>query len=99
MVYTSKYPDLPLFQSGILQFLFFDRKHLCPEDRKIFIDALDGRSITFGQLKDQVLRFGAGLQNKCGFKENDVLCIFAPNQVNTLYRVFCSRALTHSFFD
>jgi acyl-CoA synthetase (AMP-forming)/AMP-acid ligase II len=82
MVYTSRYAELELFKSGIIQFLFSNRTHQCPENRPIFVDAIDGRSISFAQLKDYVLRFAAGLQDVCDFREDDVLALFAPNNVS-----------------
>lgn len=81
MVFTSKYPDINLFKSGVVQFLFSNRTHHCPEEKPIFVDAVDGSSITFSQLKEYVLKFAAGLQDVCDFKEDDVLALFAPNNV------------------
>ncbi|KAL9550128.1 hypothetical protein MBANPS3_004868 [Mucor bainieri] len=81
MVYSSKLPSLDLPKSSIIQFLFAN-KFNTPEDRPLLIDANDGRYLTFAQLKDQVLRFGAGLQDVCGFQANDVVAVYAPNQYN-----------------
>lgn len=81
MVYSSKLPIIDLPESSIIQFLF-ENKFNTPEDRPILIDANDGRFLTFAQLKDEVLRFGAGLQDVCGFQTNDVVAVYAPNQVN-----------------
>lgn len=81
MVYLSKLPIIDLPKSSIIQFLFAN-KFNTPEDRPILIDANDGKFLTFAQLKDEVLRFGAGLQDVCGFQTNDVVAVYAPNQVN-----------------
>jgi long-subunit acyl-CoA synthetase (AMP-forming) len=81
MVYRSKIPDVELPQCGIIQFIF-ENKNNTPDDKKILIDALDdNKYLTYGQLKDSVLKFAAGLQDICGFKRNDVLAVFAHNQV------------------
>ncbi|OAD01379.1 hypothetical protein MUCCIDRAFT_153656 [Mucor lusitanicus CBS 277.49] len=83
MVYSSKLPSLDLPKCSIIQFLFAN-KFNTPEDRPLLIDANDGRCLTFAELKDQVLRFGAGLQDICGFQANDVVAVYAPNQVTKL---------------
>lgn len=46
----------------------------------MLIDAFTGESLTFAQLKDSILRFGAALQDKFDFKRGDVAVIYAPNQ-------------------
>ncbi|KAL7321159.1 hypothetical protein PS15m_000963 [Mucor circinelloides] len=81
MVYSSKLPSLNLPKSSIIQFLFAN-KFNTPEDRPLLIDANNGRNLTLAELKDQVLRFGAGLQDVCGFQTNDVVAVYAPNQYN-----------------
>lgn len=80
MVYRSKLPDIEEPKTGIIQFIF-SNKNKTPEDKPLLIDALDNRFITYAQLKDYVLRFGAGLQDVCDFKSDDVLALYAPNQV------------------
>lgn len=82
MVFTSKLPAIDVPKTGIIQFVFAN-KNKTPEDRPLLIDALDNRFITYGQLKDLVLRFGAGLQDVCDFKTDDVLALYAPNQVES----------------
>ncbi len=86
MVYSSKLPSLNLPKSSIIQFLFAN-KFNTPEDRPLLIDANNGRNLTLAELKDQVLRFGAGLQDVCGFQTNDVVAVYAPNQVFRYYKV------------
>lgn len=81
MVYTSKLPDIEEPKVGIIQFIFANKNNT-PDDKPLLIDAIDNRSITYGQLKDSVLRFGAGLQDICGFNTDDILAIYAPNQVS-----------------
>lgn len=86
MVYRSKLPDIEEPKTGIIQFIF-SNKNNTPEDKPLLIDALDNRFITYAQLKDYVLRFGAGLQDVCDFKSDDVLALYAPNQVMIFF--FC----------
>lgn len=83
MVYKSKLKDIEEPKTGIIQHLF-SNKYNTPEDRPILIDAVDNRFITYAQLKDYIFRFAAGLQDVCGFQSNDVLALYAPNQVRII---------------
>lgn len=79
MVYSSKLPNIVEPRTGLLQFLFSSK---VPQDRPLLIDALDtSRSLTFSQLKKNVLQFGAGLQDVCGFQKGDILALYSPNTV------------------
>lgn len=80
MVIKSKYQDIEIPDVGIIQ-LLFSNPHQIPEDRKMLIDVVTKESLTFGELKDQILRFAAGLQDKFNFKKNDATLVFSPNQV------------------
>lgn len=80
MVFTSSIPAIQEPQCNIIQFLFENRLNV-PEDRKVLIDVNTGASLTLSQLKDLSLRFAAGLQDVCNFKKNEVVLLFAPNQV------------------
>lgn len=82
MVFKSKFPPIIESNDDILEALFSssaerDRK----EDKPAFVDVLTGDSITFRQLKDSILHFGAGLQDACQFKKGDVLALYSPNTV------------------
>lgn len=83
MVIQSILPPITIPEIGILQ-LLFKNTHKTPENRKLLIDAFTGESLTFGQLKDNILRFGASLQDKFNFQKGDVVAIYAPNQVNNI---------------
>jgi 4-coumarate--CoA ligase len=84
MVIQSPLPPIKVPEIGIIQFLF-SNPYNTPEDRKILIDAFTGDSLTFAQLKDNVLRFAASLQDKFQFKMGDVVAIYSPNQVRSDY--------------
>ncbi|KAI9265497.1 hypothetical protein EDC94DRAFT_605074 [Helicostylum pulchrum] len=80
MVHYSKLPSIKEPETGLLQFLFSNKFNTL-DDKPMFIDALDtSRFLTYAQLKDSILRFGAGLQDVCGFKSDDVLVLFSYNQ-------------------
>lgn len=86
MVYKSNFPDVELPQGSITEFIFAN-KNKTPEDKPVLIDALDGRFLTYSQLKESVLKFAAGLQDECDFKDNDVLALYAPNQVSFITKM------------
>lgn len=86
MVYSSTYQHFKEPETGVIQYVF-SNKYGISEDKPLLIDALDpSRYITYGQLKDQVLQFAAGLQDICDFKSDDVLALYAPNQVKKLHK-------------
>ncbi|KAI7855022.1 hypothetical protein BDC45DRAFT_507555 [Circinella umbellata] len=87
-IFTSKYPSIPTPHTGIIQTLFETKVQNENSDRVCYIDVLTGRELTFRQLKDMVYRFGAGLQDVCGFKRGDVLALYAPNLVDYAVPVF-----------
>ncbi|KAI9272043.1 hypothetical protein EDC94DRAFT_644776 [Helicostylum pulchrum] len=71
MVIQSRLPPITMPDIGLLQFIF-KNTHKTPHDRKIYIDAFTGESLTYSQLKDSILRFAATLQDKFNFKRNDM---------------------------
>ncbi|CAO3652439.1 unnamed protein product [Mucor hiemalis] len=79
MVIHSKLPSITVPETSIIEFLFKNINNT-PEDRKMLIDAFTGESLTFAQLKENILRFGASLQDKFNFKKDDVVVIYSPNQ-------------------
>ncbi|CEI85554.1 hypothetical protein RMCBS344292_00015 [Rhizopus microsporus] len=79
MVIQSPLPPIKEPQVGLIQFLFANTNNT-PEDRKMLIDASTGKSLTLRQLKDAILRFAAGLQDKYNFKKGDTVVIYSPNQ-------------------
>jgi len=81
MVIRSTLPAIKVPETGVIQFLFETNPHQIPENRKLLIDAFTGESLTYGKLKDNILRFAATLQDKFDFKRGDVVAIYSPNQV------------------
>ncbi|KAK4518957.1 uncharacterized protein ATC70_009184 [Mucor velutinosus] len=80
MVIHSTLPDIKVPETGVIQFLFKTNPHQIPENRTLLIDAFTGESLTYGKLKDNILRFAATLQDKFDFKRGDVVAIYSPNQ-------------------
>ncbi|KAI9257311.1 hypothetical protein BDA99DRAFT_516103 [Phascolomyces articulosus] len=87
-VFTSRYPSVPVPKTGIIQTLFEAVEQNKNVDRVCYVDALTGKELTFKHIKDMTYRFGAGLQDICGFQRGDVLAIYAPNAVDYAVPVF-----------
>jgi acyl-CoA synthetase (AMP-forming)/AMP-acid ligase II len=80
MVIQSTYSPITVPETSIIEFIF-NNPNKTPEDRKILIDAFTGESLTFGQFKENTLRFAASLQDNFDFKKGDVVVTYSPNQV------------------
>ncbi len=76
MVVRSPYPDVEIPEVSLFDFLFTDFGDR--SDAAAFIDGSSGTAVTFGDLKDLVLRIAAGLAER-GVGAGDVVGIFAPN--------------------
>ncbi|KAI8391664.1 uncharacterized protein BYT42DRAFT_557645 [Radiomyces spectabilis] len=87
MVYYSTFPPIKEPQTGVIEFILSNPNH-APDNKVLLVDILTGAKITYGQLKDRMLRFAAGLQDQCGFKKGDVLAVVAPNQIDYSIPVF-----------
>ncbi|CAG8728740.1 27217_t:CDS:10 [Dentiscutata erythropus] len=81
MIFNSKYPDVKVPQVGIYQYVTSNPNKI-PDDKVIYVDAITGKSYTFGEFKHESKKFAAGLQDKLEFKRGDVLAIFSPNQLD-----------------
>ncbi|KAI9031703.1 hypothetical protein CLU79DRAFT_864911 [Phycomyces nitens] len=66
MIFNSTFPPIQIPKTGLIQHLFDNRKFITPEDKVLFIDVRTKKTLTFGQTKENILRFAAGLQDRCG---------------------------------
>lgn len=80
-VFASKLPSVSPYKEGIVQTLFRQKDSNDNLDLPCYIDAVTNKSLTFKQVRDMSLEFGAGLQDVFGFQKDDVLAIYAPNTV------------------
>ncbi|KAG2227571.1 hypothetical protein INT45_002256 [Circinella minor] len=78
VVFTSHFKPVEEPQMGTMEFLFKNHFDI-PDKRPLFIDFLTGEKLTYGDFKDQILQFAAGLQDKHSFTKGDVMLIYAPN--------------------
>ncbi|KAG2234664.1 hypothetical protein INT48_005816 [Thamnidium elegans] len=80
MVFKSKLPSFVEPTTGLYQFLFPNPSNI-PDERPMLFDALNpSKFLTYSQLKNYSLRFAAGLQDVCDFKDGDVLALYASSQ-------------------
>lgn len=67
MLFKSKLPDIEFPDVSLYQFVFEGEKSFS-QDKPCYVEAEDrSRLITFNELKNLVLRFGAGLKQLTGF--------------------------------
>ncbi|KAJ8658375.1 hypothetical protein O0I10_006060 [Lichtheimia ornata] len=81
-VFSSKLPSIPPYKEGIVQTLFRQKDSNDNLDLPCYIDAVTNKSLTFKEVRDMSLEFGAGLQDVFGFQKDDVLAIYAPNTID-----------------
>jgi len=80
MILRSTVPDVTIPSLGLYQYATRNENRI-DDNKPVFIDAVTGAEMTFGEFKRDSKRLAAGLQNKLGLKKGDVVAIFSPNQV------------------
>jgi acyl-CoA synthetase (AMP-forming)/AMP-acid ligase II len=76
MIFRSPYPELELPRVALTPFVLSGAR--ARGDKPALIDAVSGRTITYGQLFESVQRVAAGLSAR-GFRKGDVFAIYSPN--------------------
>ena len=76
MIYRSDESEVEIPVADVTSFVF-ERADEYP-DKPALVDGPTGRSLTYGQLRDQIGALGAGLAQR-GFGHGDVLAVFMPN--------------------
>lgn len=84
MVFKSSRPDIHIPNQDIVNFIFGPNEYntTFSHSKELLIDGPTKRVITYAELESGLRRFGAGLQDKFNFKKDEVLAIYAPNQVS-----------------
>jgi long-subunit acyl-CoA synthetase (AMP-forming) len=77
---------------GLFDYLFPKKGNQSPlpvYDRKLpaYIDGLDGRTITRGQLEDEALKMASGLK-AIGIKKGDTACLWGLNSLEWVRAAF-----------
>jgi acyl-CoA synthetase (AMP-forming)/AMP-acid ligase II len=78
MIFRSPYPDIDLPNIPITRLVLRHADRLA--NKAALIDALTGRQITYGELRDSISRAAAGLSSH-GVRQGDVVAIYAPNSI------------------
>jgi acyl-CoA synthetase (AMP-forming)/AMP-acid ligase II len=76
MAYRSPFPDITVPDIGLMEQVF--SKALNKPDAIAMADGLTGRTITYGQLLEQIRRTAAGLAAR-GIRKGDVVSLWSPN--------------------
>jgi len=93
VIYRSALPDPPLVEMGLFEYLFpkprGNQSPLPTYDRKLpaYIDGLDGRTLSRGQVEDDALRMVSGLKS-IGIKKGDTACIWGLNSLEWVRAAF-----------
>jgi acyl-CoA synthetase (AMP-forming)/AMP-acid ligase II len=76
MIFHSPYPDAVIPEVPLPHYVLRQAQQW--PDKPALIDGPSGRSLTYGQLADQVQRVAAGLAER-GLRKGDVFAIYSPN--------------------
>lgn len=93
VIYESDYPvPSVLPKSSLVSYLFPEKRGDSPLESfdpslPAYIDGLDGRVLTRGELEDGALRLASGLKD-LGLKRGDVACIWGLNSLEWIRAAF-----------
>src|SRR5688500_17908888 len=76
MIFQSPYPTIEIPRTPLTPFVLRQAGRF--PDKPALIDGLSGRTLTYGQLAEDVRRAAVGLAQR-GFQKGDILAIYAPN--------------------
>ncbi|KAI7863085.1 hypothetical protein BDF14DRAFT_1847711 [Spinellus fusiger] len=79
MVIHSDHSPTLIPTTNLVHHIFYS-KFKTPEDKVLSVDALTKKTLTFGQIKENILRFAAGLQDVYHIHKGDIVAVYAPNQ-------------------
>jgi acyl-CoA synthetase (AMP-forming)/AMP-acid ligase II len=85
-VYTSPYPDLDIKSIDLVSYLFSNPFNT-PLDRPLYVDAVSGKTYTYGEVIQRTRSLSNGLRQSIGVKPNDVVALFSPNSIE--YPIVC----------
>lgn len=85
IIYKSDIPAPALPEMSLFEYLFPTRANQSPlptynRRRPAYIDGIDARTISRGQLEDEALRIASGLQ-KLGMRKGDTACLWGLNSL------------------
>ncbi|KAI8646020.1 hypothetical protein BD408DRAFT_410991 [Parasitella parasitica] len=81
-IYKSKKQPIPIPNIDIYSFLFQPNEFNTTRsaDRPLLIDGINGKSLTFNQVRKISGRLAVGWNGTVGLEKGDVVAVFAPNQ-------------------
>lgn len=94
MLFKSNLPDVEIPQVNLVEYCLNVTDEIGRSDRKTVIDGVNTeRSWTKSELRARSQRLAAGLRDRLGMKQNDVLAIFSPNSIEFPMAVFAAHFL------
>lgn len=83
MVTESSFPSVEIPNVDLYGFMFERKDRKFPDDQIIYRSCSNPkRSYTWQSVREAADAFGKGLRNQWDWAKNDVLCIYAPNDVD-----------------
>eukprot|EP01103_Thecamoeba_quadrilineata_P001616 TRINITY_DN11462_c0_g1_i1.p1 TRINITY_DN11462_c0_g1~~TRINITY_DN11462_c0_g1_i1.p1 ORF type:complete len:550 (+),score=118.32 TRINITY_DN11462_c0_g1_i1:18-1667(+) len=114
MSIVSPYPSVPLPEASLPEYLFSSHTFESNRNKKAFIEATTGRSLTFEDLLRNINSVSKELQKR-GLNSGDIACLFLPNVIEfgeithsilqigayltTANPIYTSRELEHQLHD
>ncbi|CAG8540944.1 105_t:CDS:10 [Paraglomus occultum] len=81
MIFRSALPDIEIPSLGVYQYATRNVNRI-DDSKPVYIDAVTGAELTFGDLKRDSKRLAAGLQDRLGLKKGNVVAVISPNQID-----------------
>ncbi|KAF1945654.1 acetyl-CoA synthetase-like protein [Clathrospora elynae] len=78
----SPFPDVEIPDVDLWGLMFDRKDRNFPDDKVIYLAADSNRKYTFSEVKSLAILFGEGLRNLWDWQKNDVLSLYAPNDID-----------------
>ncbi|OBZ83625.1 4-coumarate--CoA ligase [Choanephora cucurbitarum] len=84
VIYRASIPEIPVPNVDLLSLLFNKNEFNEKKDLNapVFIDDENNKTLSWNQVRDQVLHLASGWIENVGLKQGDTVAVFAPNQVD-----------------
>jgi acyl-CoA synthetase (AMP-forming)/AMP-acid ligase II len=78
----SPFPNVSIPDVDLWGLMFSSKKHDFPDDKVIYRAVDSNLAYTFSDVKNLATLFGEGLRNLWDWQKNDVLALYAPNDID-----------------
>lgn len=87
MIFESRLPCLAQPSSDVFNYIFHHGRRAYPRQRVIYRVDQTNETLTLAELEDMSRRFASSIVSKYNIKPNNVVAIFANDQVELLFSV------------